>query len=234
MAFTTPLIAVTGKRAPGSDVWTPRSAYLGALESAGAAHLAIQRREELGVAAGLLLTGGGDIAPWRYGRAAQPRLGPVDEERDELELELVADAQAGDLPVLAICRGMQVLVVAHGGRLWQDLPSELPHSLDHGRGAGRGAGAERASHQVLLGAGTVAAAAVGAVRAEVNSSHHQAAQTVGDRLVISGWGPDGVIEAVEMPGARFVLAVQWHPEDILECAGQAGIFAAFVAAARRR
>jgi putative glutamine amidotransferase len=87
---------------------------------------------------------------------------------------------------------------------------------------------------VLLGAGTVAAAAIGAARLEVNSSHHQAAQTVGDRLVICGWGPDGVIEAVEMPGARFVLGVQWHPEDILERAGQAGIFAAFVAAARGR
>jgi putative glutamine amidotransferase len=156
----------------------------------------------------------------------------VDEERDEIELALVADAIARDLPVLAICRGAQVLVVACGGTLWQDLPSQLPNALPHGRGAGRGSGSERAFHGVNLHPGSLAAKAAGALDFEVNSSHHQAAKVIASPLAISGSAPDGVIEAVEAPDARFVLGVQWHPEDIIKREEQARIFSAFVDACR--
>jgi len=236
MPGSSALIAVTGECDRRTGLWQPREAYLKAVEDAGGSPFAIQAPQELdGLdgAAGLLLTGGGDVAPRRYGRPVHPALGPVDEERDELELALVAEAMERDLPILAICRGMQVMVVACGGSLWQDLPSELPHSVGHGRGAGRSAGtSKRASHSVTLSPGTLAANACGVMEFEVNSSHHQAAQLIGGGLVISGWAPDGIAEAVELPGARFVLGVQWHPEDMLGRAEQARVFSVFIAAAR--
>lgn len=225
-------IAVTGGRDPSSGLSQPGPAYLNALARAGASGLPIQSPEELARASGLLLTGGGDVSPARYGHQAHPRLGAVDNERDELELALVGEALKRNLPILAICRGMQVLVVACGGTLWQDLPSELPQADDHGRGAGQRTQSERASHRVMLSAGSLAARAAGATEFEVNSSHHQAAQTAGREVVISGWAPDGVIEAVELPRARFVLGVQWHPEEMLNRPEQAAIFSAFVSAIR--
>ncbi len=228
MSSSPPRIAVTGGRDSRSGLWRPRFAYLRAIQEAGGRHFAVQSIEGLAQAAGLLLTGGGDVAPHRYGHQPHPGLGAVDEERDEIELGLVAEALARDLPVLAICRGGQVLVVACGGTLWQDLPSQLPHALHHGRGAGRGPERERAFHRVSLCDGSLAAKAAGAPEFEVNSSHHQAAQVVAPPLAISGWAPDGVIEAVEAPDARFVLGVQWHPEDIFERAEQARIFSAFL------
>jgi putative glutamine amidotransferase len=207
--------------------------YIAAIEGAGAQWFAIRGTQELADAAGLLLTGGGDVAPRRYGREPHPRLGAVDEERDELELALASEGVRRDLPVLAICRGLQLLIVSRGGTLWQDLPSELPGGVEHGRGAGPVASSERARHRVVLLPGSVAAAAAGAVEIEVNSSHHQAAQVVEGGLIISGWAPDGIVEAVEMPGARFVLGVQWHPEEMLDEAEHARrLFSAYVETAR--
>ena len=203
-----------------------------AVAASGGSPFAIQEPQGLADAAGLVLTGGGDVAPSRYGRERHPALGAVDDRRDELELALVREGLRRDMPLLAICRGLQVLVVACGGILWQDLPSELSHGLDHGRGASRHTGSQRARHRVILLPGSLAARAAGATEFEVNSSHHQAAQMVRGGLVIAGWAPDGIVEAVEMPGARFVLGVQWHPEDMLDQVEQAAIFAAFVAAAR--
>ena len=228
-----------------------------AVASAGGAPFALQGEQELAHAAGLVLSGGGDVAPWRYGGPPHPSLGGIVEARDELELAVASEAARRRMPILAICRGLQVLVVACGGTLWQDLPSQLPHGLDHGRGARRSRAqpgatgapvapaSEPARHLVLLQSGSLAAAAACAAELEVNSSHHQAAQTVGSRLAagarlaVSGWAPDGVIEAVEMPGAPFVLGVQWHPEEMLDRAEHAQVavgarlFSALVAAAAR-
>jgi len=229
-----PRIAVTGGRDTEAAFGQRLKSYIAAIESAGAQWFAVCGTQELADAAGLLLTGGGDVAPRRYGREPHPRLGAVDDERDEFELALASEAVRRDLPVLAICRGLQVLVVACGGTLWQDLPSELPGSVGHGRGAGPALARERGRHRVSLLAGSVAAVAAGAVEFEVNSSHHQAAQVIGGGVVISGWAPDGVVEAVEIPGARFVLGVQWHPEDLLDEAEHARrLFRAYVEAARR-
>jgi putative glutamine amidotransferase len=215
-----PPIAITGKTGVG-----PTQGYLRAVEMAGGQPFAIERAAQLEEAAGLLLSGGGDVQAWRYHRAPHPAERNIDKPRDELELELVGEALRRDLAILAICRGMQVLAVACGGALWQDLPSQLAveHELD-----------EVTRHQVLLEHGSVAATAMGATSLTVNSRHHQAVQIAPRPLVITGWASDGIIEAIEIPAARFVLGVQWHPEGRLDCVEHLVLFRALVGAGRVR
>jgi putative glutamine amidotransferase len=155
---------------------------------------------------GLVLTGGEDVAPARYGAAAHPRLGETDPDRDAVELALVAGAMRRRLPILAICRGLQILNVALGGTLYQDLPSERPGPLAHDDGAGR--------HAITIEPGSLLARALAATRALVNTRHHQAVRDLAPALRATAWAEDGVLEAAESrdPGA-WVLAVQWHPED---------------------
>ncbi len=160
---------------------------------------------------GLILTGGGDIDPGRYGEPCDPRTTRVSEPRDAAELDLLDAALGAGLPVLGVCRGMQLLNVARGGTLRQHLPEEAGHGPLPGAFG---------SHPVRVAPGTRLAAILGANGAgvDVPTAHHQAVGTLGDGLVATAWAPDGVIEAVELPGAlgtagdRFVLAVQWHPE----------------------
>jgi putative glutamine amidotransferase len=159
---------------------------------------------------GLLLSGGIDVDPALYGRARHPKLGRVDRRRDEFELALTREALARDLPLLAICRGHQVLNVATGGSLVQDIPSELKGAVTHDAPGRR----TRRSHTVDVEAGSRLAAILGAGAHSVNSFHHQAIDTLGKGLVVSARSPkDGVIEGVELPGRSFVLGVQWHPES---------------------
>jgi len=156
----------------------------------------------------LVLSGGADVDPARYGRARDPGCGDVEPERDAWELSLVAAALSARLPVLGICRGIQVLNVALGGTLVQDLGPEAGdgHSrLDVAR--------EVPVHAVRLEPGTLAAAVYG-TELRVNSLHHQAVDDLGAGLVVSGRSPDGTVEALELPGSP-VLAVQWHPEMLL-------------------
>lgn len=156
---------------------------------------------------GLILTGGGDLDPGRYGAAADPRTTRVSPERDGSESGLLAAALAAGLPVLGICRGLQLLNVALGGTLCQHLPEEGGHS---GRPGSFG------THQVRVAAGTRLAAILGDGWLDVPTAHHQGIERLGDGLVPAAWAADGLIEAVELPPAAgrhpFVLAVQWHPE----------------------
>jgi putative glutamine amidotransferase len=174
--------------------------------------------------AGFLLSGGDDMAPEYYGEAPHPALGPVDGPRDRMEYLLARAAAAEDAPLLGICKGLQVLNVALGGSLVQDIPSQVAGAVPH-RGSVR--------HAVRVEEGTRLASVVGAGEWEVNSSHHQAAARLGTGLRVSARGPDGVIEGLERPGARFLVAVQWHPERE-GCSGRTGdpVVAALVAAAR--
>jgi putative glutamine amidotransferase len=177
---------------------------------------------------GLILTGGGDIEPARFGEARHPAVDEVSPARDDLELGLTRRAVADDVPLFAICRGIQVLNVALGGTLVQDLPSEWPNALSH---------SQKATHAVkVMGEGTRLGRVLGALEVEVNSMHHQAIKRLGDGLREVAWAPDGVIEGVEMPGdERFVLGVQWHPEELVGHDQAArNLFAAVVDAARRR
>jgi putative glutamine amidotransferase len=149
--------------------------------------------------------------PAWYQAEAHPRANPPSRERDLFELALFAAARQRELPMLGICRGIQVVNVALGGTLWQDLPSERPGPVDHYSEAGR---SER-THLVRLQAGTLTAGALGGTEIRVNSFHHQAIRDLAPKLVATGWSEDGLIEAVEAaPGEPWLLAVQWHPEEM--------------------
>jgi putative glutamine amidotransferase len=158
---------------------------------------------------GLLLAGGSDIDPAAYGEAAHPKTLNTNPERDAFEIALAQRAVARDLPFLGICRGMQVLNVARGGSLLQHLPESHGHD-DHRRTSGSFDGND---HQVRLEAGSLAARAAGEERHRTLSHHHQAVDRLGEGLVVTGHAEvDDLPEAVELPGTRFVLGVQWHPE----------------------
>jgi len=181
---------------------------------------------------GLMLTGGGDIDPARFGEARHASVSDVSDARDALELELTERAVSQERPLLAICRGIQVLNVALGGTLYQDIPSEPGSPIDHSQKERR----DRPTHAVkVLGEGTRLGRILGTLEIEVNSFHHQAVKRLGRGLREVAWAPDGIIEGVELPGADgFVVGVQWHPEDLVEHDPVArSLFAAFVDAAKR-
>jgi putative glutamine amidotransferase len=158
----------------------------------------------------LLLSGGSDIDPELYGRPRHPKLGRVIRERDDFELALCREALRRDLPILAICRGQQVLNVATGGTLVQDLPSELGSMVDHDPKRQR----SQVAHEIRVAQGTQLREILGREVVPVNSFHHQAVDGLGEGLRVSARSePDHVIEGIEMPGRRFVLGVQWHPES---------------------
>jgi putative glutamine amidotransferase len=165
---------------------------------------------------GLLLAGGTDVDPALYGEPAAPETEEPDRERDSLERALVAEALERDLPVFGICRGIQLLNVALGGTLEQ-------HIEDHKRPK------VREVHPVRIEPGSLLARILGAGDYMVNSRHHQCAGRIAAALRVSATAPGGVVEAVELPGKRFVLAVQWHPEARLD-SPDLKLFEAFAAA----
>jgi len=159
---------------------------------------------------GLLLSGGVDLDPSHYGEDPLPGLGKVTPERDAFELALARRALAAGVPVLGICRGVQVLNVAAGGTLFQDLGSQLEKVLKHRQEAPRW----HESHAVRLDPSSRMAAILGVTETRVNSFHHQAVRLVAPGLRAVAWAPDGVIEAVESVDGGFALGVQWHPEEM--------------------
>jgi gamma-glutamyl-gamma-aminobutyrate hydrolase PuuD len=205
--------------------------YVDALAMAGldAVCLTPDRPGEIDGFRGLVLTGGADINPSRYGHAMNGSEG-VDDDRDQLEFDLLRAALDRDLPVLAICRGVQLLNVFHGGALIQDLPGK-----DHNkRSTEWPPGRHPAAHNVNVDPESRLAAIIGPGEHEVNSRHHQAATQVGSGLVVSVRSShDGVIEGLEHPEHSFVVGVQWHPEDrVLVSDADRKLFAAFAAAVR--
>ena len=214
-----------------------RSSYCDAVLAAGGAPLLLPPMPEGALRAafgrldGLLLPGGGDVAAHRYGGPDSGLLTLVEEERDALEIALTCWALADELPTLAICRGIQVLNVAAGGTLIQDVPSQVAGALVH-RSA-PGSPPEHLEHTVALAPGS-RLAAVYAPEGEVwvNSRHHQAVDTVAPGLRTTAVATDGVIEGIEAEDGRFVVGVQWHPENLAPAdAATRRLFAALVQAA---
>jgi putative glutamine amidotransferase len=218
----------------GADRTGVNAAYVRAVLAAGGVPLLLSPLMGASMAAhaldgvdGLLLTGGEDIDPAWYGASPSPFLSPPSRERDLFELALFAAARQRELPILGVCRGIQLINVALGGTLYQDLPSERPGAVAHRPEAPRDA----RSHRVRLQNGSRAAAALGATSLTVNSSHHQAIKDLAPGLLATGWTDDELIEAVETPAdAPWLLAVQWHPEEMYADARAPdhGLFAALV------
>jgi putative glutamine amidotransferase len=159
---------------------------------------------------GILLPGSdSDVDPLRYGQQPHPELGSVQKIKDETDLLIIDAAERRQLPLFAICFGMQVLNVSRGGTLIQDIRSQLPGAIKHEQGVPR----DRPSHSVKVEAGSKLNEILKTEDLLVNSHHHQAIETLGADLVATSWSSDGVIEALEDPRAdRFLIAVQWHPE----------------------
>src|SRR4051812_21097596 len=176
---------------------------------------------------GLMLTGGEALDPAWYGADPSPLLSPPSRERDLFELALFAVARQRGLPILGICRGIQLINVGLGGTLIQDLPTERPGPVDHRPEGPR----DLRSHRVRLAPGSRAAEALGSASVTVKSSHHQAIKDLAPGLRPTGWTDDQLIEAVESSGETpWLLAVQWHPEEMHRerQAPERGLFSALV------
>jgi putative glutamine amidotransferase len=191
--------------------------YIGAIQRAGGLAVMIPPDERLehdpdamlDLLDGLILAGGNDIDPAAYGADPHPETHHIVPERDRSELALARRAVERDMPLLGICRGMQLINVAFGGTLRQHLPEELGHE-EHRRRLGSFEGAD---HDVRLTPGSLAARAAGEELHGTKSHHHQGVATVGEGLEVTGYSVlDELPEALEAPGRRFVLGVQWHPE----------------------
>jgi putative glutamine amidotransferase len=183
-------------------------------------------------AAGIMLTGGGDVNPATYGEAPHPTFQASEDGRDDYEIALVRKAVESSVPLFAICRGMQVLNVALGGTLIQDIPSMVNGAAAHSIPEPR----YHLAHEVWVAKGsklaTLMAEKLDGDTCQVNSRHHQAVKDVAPGWDVTGTAPDGVIEAIEQPGDVFRMAVQWHPENFWRTGEFRPLFEAFVDAAR--
>ena len=229
--MTRPRIAVASNRRPDD--------YLDSVRVSGGAPWLIdplthRAAEILDQCTGVLLTGGGDVDPRFYGETPDPTFHRAEAGRDELELELAIRALERDVPLLCICRGMQVLNVALGGTLIQDIPSMVPQAIEHKVPEPT----SKAAHEVTIAPDSHLARLLCPDEAHprygVNTRHHQALKRVAPSLVVTATAPDGVIEAAERPDSRFCLAVQWHPENFWRTGEFRALFDAFLAAAGSR
>jgi putative glutamine amidotransferase len=243
-----PLIAVTTSEVRAGTAVTPTRhgeppqlemalglKYLHALERAGSVPVVVPPLQVdcldalLDRVGGVCLSGGPDLDPESYGERRHSRTGPTEFELDTFELALAKAADARRLPILAICRGMQLLNVARGGTLHQHLPDIVGERIVH-RQTEVG---ERPTHWVTLAPATRLSTILERRRTKVNSFHHQAVATLGADLTVTSRASDGTVESVEAADREFVVGVQWHAECLVDRFGQAALFSAFVAAARQ-
>jgi putative glutamine amidotransferase len=244
-----PLIAVTTSemRHNPFDVATPEAdpprremvlgmKYLEAIGRAGALVMVVPPMPGPAIPAlldrvdGICLSGGPDLHPDAYGAAPHPELGPTEPRLDAFELALARAADERDMPILAICRGMQVLNVARGGTLHQHIPDVVGDEITHRQPGAPGA----PIHDVTVASGSRLGAILGHRHVQVNSFHHQAVDTLGERLTITARADDGTVEAFESAGNRFVVGVQWHAECLVDHDEQAALFTALVDASAER
>lgn len=241
--MSAPRIGITGttRYYSGADRSCVNSAYVRSVIGAGGIplilpplHGGLHAAEVLEVLDGLVLSGGEDVDPAHYGQTPHSTVKDnIDPLRDAQEFALFRLAQTQNLPVLAICRGIQLVNVALGGTLWQDLPTDKPKCLPHNQPDGRTA----RTHSVEITPGSRLERSLGATTIEVNTFHHQSIKDLAPGLVVTALAPDGEIEGVESPeGAPWLLAVQWHPEEFCaqNTAPDHGLFAALTQECARR
>ena len=208
--------------------------YIESLRKAGAIPVVIPPQPEnaheiVAELDGLLLAGGDDCDPAAYGEERHPTVDPVmDPRRQTNDFSLAAAARKAGIPTLGVCLGMQVMNVAAGGTLVQDIDSQLETEIQHAS-----APENRVRHDVNIEQGTRLASILGERELNVNSSHHQAIRNVGDGLRVTAHAPDGIVEGLEDPRHPFYLGVQWHPEDMKGEDSAGSLFGAFIAAARQ-
>lgn len=233
-----PLIGITTSSfaAPATG-WRYNRAYVGCIEAiadAGGLPVLIPvsvdvdtRRQLYERLDGVLLSGGEDMNPVFYGASPHPALGKADDNRDRAELQLAEWAVEDDRPLFCICRGHQVLNVALGGTLIQDIPTQHRTTVNHDSDIRDGL-----VHEVEIDPSSRLAAILGTTRMGVNSLHHQAIETPAPLSCVTAYAPDGIIEGVELPDRKFVVSVQWHPEDLFrQHEPMRRLFRAFVEAA---
>lgn len=182
---------------------------------------------------GVFVTGGVDVDPARYGEPRSPLCGTTDSDRDAVEIALLRHALDRGLPVLAVCRGLQILNVACGGTLYQDVASQVPAALKHDHfPTPENPSRKFLAHDVTVKAGSRLGKILGDAVVPVNSMHHQAIKDLAPSLAATAYAPDGIIEGAEGTGSQFVVAVQWHPEELTETQpGMARLFTSFAEAA---
>lgn len=178
---------------------------------------------------GILFTGGGDVHPDHYGGQPHPKVGDVDTERDLFEIWLARQVVEQDKPFLGICRGIQVINVALGGTLYEDILAQKQGAIKHDYYPNKPR--NLLAHGVEIAAGSHLATILGLTSTQVNSLHHQGIKTLASCFTPTAHAPDGLLEAFELPNHRFGLAVQWHPEWLQEHAPMRKLFEAFVEAA---
>ena len=219
----------------GRPIYANNRAYIHAVEDAGGLPVLIPMLNDLKLLDtllarldGLLLSGGIDMNPSRYGEAVHPLTEEADLQLDEFEMFLTYWALQEDVPILGLCRGMQVINVVLGGSLYQDISDQYPNSLRH---SNRDLPRTHLSHPIIVEPGSQMEKVLGTQEVWVNSLHHQAIKAPGKGVYISGKAEDGIAELLEVPGHRFVLAAQGHPEEIYtKVPAFARFFSAFVRA----
>lgn len=234
MKFHPPLIGITSSIQRQTNSFCLRREYVEAVRVAGGLPMLLPPGEPnpasiLEWVDGILFAGGGDIDPAIYNGASHPTIYNVDSERDRFELTLAELALETDIPILGICRGLEILVVVSGGKLVTHLPDEFGETIIH-----RKEQSCPSEHSVQIASGTRLANIIGASEANIVSWHHQAASTIPENWRLAAQTSDGVIEALEHEYHPWAFALQWHPELSLNDPRQQRIFRSFVAAAQQR
>lgn len=206
-------------------------AYIQAVKSAGGLPIVLPLiksktviQEYVGLCDGFLFCGGGDITPLLFGQEPATNVGKTDITLDLFQIRLMKAVLEADKPVLAICRGMQVLNVACGGTIYQDINLVDFETINHMQNS---ISRRDISHKVIFEPESKAHKLLGSF-AYTNSFHHQSIDRVGKGLVVSGFTGDAIVEAIEMPSHTFVLGVQWHPESMLDCSNMKQLFYALI------